>query len=128
MSEARKLDESGLPEIPVDGMKLKHDAALPPLPATQPAAYLGEAALPSGNPVRTGEAEHAKTRPSAAVKKKKKGGFGRALLILTLIGMVSFAGGASLTAGIVLGNIDTKSGRLKETLDSAKVFIKQLRN
>ncbi len=154
MSEARKLDNSGLPEIPVNGAQpprrdgpvpiRAQDERLPPLPAAGPspdAAAPRRKAVPDGgrpapgvHEPSLGEAELATSgapeRPARAPqkKKRKKGGVGRALLILFLVGFVSFAGTAGLTAGIVLGNFDMKSGKVKEAVQGVKVFFQQLRN
>lgn len=130
MSEARKIDHSKLPEIPVDAARprsrepvLIQDAddasRLPPLPQQNGPVY-GEAELVSSAPRKAARAPQS--------KRKAKGSLGRMLLILFLIGLCSFAGSASLTAGIVLGNFDMKSGKFKQVIQNVKVLVQQLRN
>ena len=134
MTEARKLGPSTLPDIPVAGVNAPRSGD--PVPIRGPASDLKLPPLPTHDAVY-GDAElavsAAPSRPSrpstaGAKKTKKKGSFGRTLLILFLIGFTSFAGGAGLTAGIVIGNFDMKSGKVKEALQGVKTFIQQMRN
>jgi hypothetical protein len=143
MAEARKLDRPPLPEIPVDRHSPANGSApsaiLPPLPqalgtlrdslepapvSSGPSAHAVEDAATSAVSDAPGPVRSGKRRAPAG----HSGGAGRAFVILSLIGFLSFAAGAGLTAGIVLGNFDMKTGKVRETLQSVKTIIQQLRS
>src|SRR5262249_4798785 len=135
MAEARKLagdTPPELPDIPVDlGQRPRSRDSVPVRPADEGSAAKRLPPLPAGE--AAGAEAEIKVPPASALTRSKapvrrKGGLGRALLILVLVGLASFAGGAGLTAGIVLGNFDAKTGQVKETLKKVKAYVQQLRS
>lgn len=125
MSQARKLADETLPVIPVDGSPSVRGPEITSLPPLPHGPALRELSAPSDGPSALTD------RPAASQgskKKKKKGGFGRSVLLLFVIGFLSFGTAAGLTAGIVLGNVEIKTGKVKEVLHDVKTFIQQMRS